>query len=63
MRDLNLNLIRSTCNELLLHIESYYNQLQAVPNEKRRKLLLNCVRYMAQRLRDLVLLIENEEPE
>jgi len=62
-RNFHLNLIRSAANDLLLQIESYSEQLRSVPNERNRKQLVEVIRYLAERMRDLLLLVENEEPE
>jgi len=63
VRDFQLNLIRKHAGELLDQVESYSQQLAAVPNEFRRKQLVNLIRWFLQRIRDLLLVIENEEPE
>jgi len=61
MPNCHLNLIRKAAVELLDAIESYHQQLNAVPNEYRRKQLLGVCRYLAERMRDLVQLIGDDE--
>lgn len=61
MRNFQINIIRKAAGELLDAIEAYSAQLAAVPNEYRRKQLLAVCLYLAERLRDLAMMIGNDD--